>query len=277
MTAHCARRHRAADHSGPAVERPQFAATCVARTGSHRGRRAARRSSMRCSTSASWAPTAAQPSGSGVGPRITMDGGTINDEMEGGTSMNFSQEIVQEFQISTAELRHIHRNRVRRAGSTSLRAPAATICTAAPTFFIAITTWPPIPVWHAIRLSPIRSFQRKNPGVCRRPHHQRQAVFLFQLRISESNRGAGRAGRSSVASGLSGIWPEPYHYNLFNVRFDYHVSTTSTACFCATRTMATRASAPTFGTPQPAEFQLQLQLVRPGDHRPHQRPYRQPS
>ncbi len=39
--------------------------------------------------------------GSGVGARLTMDGGVINDEMEGGTSMNFSQEVVQEFQLST--------------------------------------------------------------------------------------------------------------------------------------------------------------------------------
>ena len=39
--------------------------------------------------------------GSGVGPLITMDGGVINDEVEGGTSMNFSQEVVQEFQVST--------------------------------------------------------------------------------------------------------------------------------------------------------------------------------
>jgi hypothetical protein len=31
----------------------------------------------------------------GIGPLITMDGGIINDEMEGGTSMNFSQEIIQ--------------------------------------------------------------------------------------------------------------------------------------------------------------------------------------
>ena len=37
--------------------------------------------------------------GSGVGILMTMDGGTINDEMEGGTSMNFSQEVVQEFQL----------------------------------------------------------------------------------------------------------------------------------------------------------------------------------
>jgi hypothetical protein len=40
--------------------------------------------------------------GSGVGPIITMDGGVINDEVEGGTSMNFSQEVVQEFQIASA-------------------------------------------------------------------------------------------------------------------------------------------------------------------------------
>ena len=39
--------------------------------------------------------------GSGVGPLITMDGATINDEMEGGTSMNFSQDVVQEFQIQS--------------------------------------------------------------------------------------------------------------------------------------------------------------------------------
>src|SRR5277367_4234513 len=40
-------------------------------------------------------------SSSGVGPLISMDGGVINDEVEGGTSMNFSQEVVQEFQIQS--------------------------------------------------------------------------------------------------------------------------------------------------------------------------------
>ena len=38
--------------------------------------------------------------GSGVGILMTADGGTINDEMEGGTSLNLSQEVVQEFQLS---------------------------------------------------------------------------------------------------------------------------------------------------------------------------------
>ena len=33
--------------------------------------------------------------------RISVDGATINDRVTGGTSQNFSQETVQEFQIST--------------------------------------------------------------------------------------------------------------------------------------------------------------------------------
>jgi hypothetical protein len=37
----------------------------------------------------------------GNGVRLTMDGGVINDEVEGGTSMNFSQDVVQEFQLAS--------------------------------------------------------------------------------------------------------------------------------------------------------------------------------
>src|SRR5207248_5610115 len=33
---------------------------------------------------------------------ITADGGNIRNSIEGGTAMNFSQEVVQEFQISSA-------------------------------------------------------------------------------------------------------------------------------------------------------------------------------
>jgi hypothetical protein len=31
---------------------------------------------------------------------VTLDGGIVNDTMEGGSGMNFSQEVVQEFQLS---------------------------------------------------------------------------------------------------------------------------------------------------------------------------------
>jgi hypothetical protein len=73
-----------------------------------------------------------------------MDGGTINDEVEGGTSMNFSQEVVQEFQLSAANFYASTGiaasgavNIVNRAGGNDFHGSGY--------FYFPTTTWRPIP------------------------------------------------------------------------------------------------------------------------------------
>ena len=53
--------------------------------------------------------------------------------------------------------------------------------------------------------------------------------------------------------GLSGIWPEPYHYNLFNARFDYHLNDKNTV-FLRYSHDGNQGFGPYALTPQPANF-----------------------
>ena len=105
--------------------------------------------------------TAGATAGSGVGALLTMDGGTINDEMEGGTSMNFSQEVVQEFQLSTVNFDAATGiaaagavNIVTRSGSNDFHGSAY--------YFYRDHNMAAIP--EPVRPCPNPFFQRKNPG-----------------------------------------------------------------------------------------------------------------
>ena len=81
---------------------------------------------------------------------ITVDGGNTRNSIEGGSSMNFSQEVVQEFQLSSA-------NFDLSTGITSVGAINVVTRSgnhqppAAGTSFSATTTWRPIPVCSATR------------------------------------------------------------------------------------------------------------------------------
>jgi hypothetical protein len=58
---------------------------------------------------------------------ITVDGGNIRNPIEGGTGQNFSQEVVQEFQISTA---NFDVRRITTCGTTVWRRTPASRATA---------------------------------------------------------------------------------------------------------------------------------------------------
>jgi len=191
--------------------------------------------------------------GSGVGPRITMDGGTINDEMEGGTSMNFSQDVVQEFQIQSvtfdpsmgiASAGGI--NIVTRSGSNDLHGSGY--------FFYRDHNMAAYPALAHIPIAPNPFFQRKNPGVWLGGPIKKDKLFFF-VNYEYLHQTAVLAEQEDLPSvrGLSGIWPEPYHYNLFNARFDYQINTRNLA-FLRYAHDGNEGFGPYALTPQPANF-----------------------
>jgi hypothetical protein len=191
--------------------------------------------------------------GSGVGTRLTMDGGTINDEMEGGTSMNFSQEVVQEFQISTTNFDASTGigsrgavNIITRSGSNDFHGGAY--------FFYRDHNMAAYPGLARTPLFPNPFFQRKNPGFLVGGPIKKDKLFFF-FNYEHLAQTAVLAEQEDLPSirGLSGIWPEPYHYNLINVRFDYHLNS-SNNLFVRYSHDGNQGFGPYALTPQPASF-----------------------
>ena len=96
---------------------------------------------------------------------ITVDGGNVRNPVEGGTGQNFSQEVVQEFQISTANFDLSTGiaafgaiNVVTRSGTQRSSAAPATATT-------ATTTWRRIRAWRATRSPTNPDFSRGQGGV----------------------------------------------------------------------------------------------------------------
>jgi hypothetical protein len=192
-------------------------------------------------------------SGGGVGARLTMDGGTINDEMEGGTSMNFSQEIVQEFQISTTNFDSSTGigtegaiNIITRSGSNDFHGSAY--------FFYRDHNMAAYPGLAHDPLFPNPFFQRKNPGVyLGGPIKKDKLFFFFNYEYLKQTAVLAEQEDLPSVQGLSGIWPEPYHYNLFNVRLDYHMSSKN-SFFLRYSHDGNEGFGPYALTPQPASF-----------------------
>lgn len=191
--------------------------------------------------------------GSGIGPRITMDGATINDEMEGGTSMNFSQDVVQEFQIQSVTFDPSMGiateggiNIVTRSGSNDLHGSGY--------FFYRDENMAAYPGLAHIPIAPNPFFQRKNPGVALGGPIKKDRLFFF-VNYEYLKQTAVLAEQEDLPSlqALSGIWPEPYHYNLFNARFDYQVNSKNLA-FLRYSHDGNEGFGPYALTPQPANF-----------------------
>lgn len=192
-------------------------------------------------------------SGSGVGARLTMDGGTINDEMEGGTSMNFSQEVVQEFQLSSVNFDASTGiagagavNIITRSGGNDFHGGAY--------FFYRDHNMAAYPGLARNALSPSPFFQRKNPGLLIGGPIKKDKVFFF-FNYEHLAQTAVLTEQEDLPSvrGLSGIWPEPYHYDLITGRVDAHLSAKHNF-FVRYSHDGNQGFGPYALTPQPANF-----------------------
>jgi hypothetical protein len=197
--------------------------------------------------------TAGATAASGVGARLTVDGGTINDEMEGGTSMNLSQEVVQEFQLSSVNFDPSTGiaaagaiNIVTRSGGNDFHGSAY--------FFYRDHNMAAYPSLGRISLTSSPFFQRKNEGVDLGGPIKKDKLFFF-FNYEHLGQTAVLTEQEDLPSlqGLSGIWPEPYHYNLVNGRVDYHLSAKHNLFLRYTHD-GNQGFGPYAQTPQPANF-----------------------
>ena len=162
--------------------------------------------------------------GSGVGPRITMDGGVINDEEEGGTSMNFSQEVVQEFQLAAANFDAATGiastgsiNIVTRSGGNDLHGGAY--------FYYRDHNTAAFPGLKRSAFNPNPFFARRNPGFLLGGPVKKDRLFFF-VSYEHLNQTSVITDQNDLASlqPLNGIFPSPLVYNWLTVRFDHHLS-----------------------------------------------------
>jgi hypothetical protein len=162
--------------------------------------------------------------GSGVGPVITMDGGVINDEVEGGTSMNFSQEVVQEFQISSANFDASTGiaagggvNIVTRSGGNDFHGSAY--------FFYRDHNMAAYPGLKRSAFNPNPFFARRNPGAWLGGPIRKDRLFFF-FSYEHTNQTSVITELNDIPSlqPLNGIWASPLHYNWLTTRFDYRLS-----------------------------------------------------
>jgi hypothetical protein len=164
--------------------------------------------------------------GGGGYTRFTIDGGIVNDEWEGTgtTGMNFSQEIVQEFQISTVNFDIASGigsggqiNVVTRGGDNAFHGSGY--------FFFRDHN---IAAYPGLKRDPKNSdpfFARRNPGVWVGGPIRKNKIFFFtnyeymnQTQVYPINQDL-----PSLA-GLSGAPSSPYHNTLFTARIDYRLS-----------------------------------------------------
>ncbi len=191
--------------------------------------------------------------GSGVGILMTVDGGTINDEMEGGTSMNLSQEVVQEFQLqqntfdlSTGIGASGALNIVTRSGSNNFHGSGY--------FFYRDHNMAAYPLLERNPLFPDPFFVRRNPGFWVGGPVKKDKLFFF-FNYEYLNQVAVVPVQQDLPSlqSLSGAFGTPYHYNFITARFDYHLSPKNTV-FVRYSHDGNEGIGPYYGAPLPSAF-----------------------
>jgi len=159
---------------------------------------------------------------------ITVDGGNVRNPIEGGSGMNFSQEIVQEFQVSSvnydlsAGITGVGGvNVVTRSGSNDFHGSGY--------YFFRDHNMAAYPSLRRDPLNPDPFFVRRNPGFWfGGPIKKDKLFFIVNFEtISQTQAFSVTPNLPSVAI-FQGAFPSPYHAKQFSARFDYTLNTKNT-------------------------------------------------
>ena len=152
---------------------------------------------------------------------ITVDGGNIRNSIEGNTGMNFSQEVVQEFQLSSANfdlstgITSVGAvNVVTRSGSNDFHGSGY--------FFFRDHNMSAYPGLNRNALNPDPFFARRNPGFWfGGPIKKDRLFFFFNYEYLNQTQVFTYVPNLVSASSLAGNYFSPYHGKNLSAKFDY--------------------------------------------------------
>ncbi len=152
---------------------------------------------------------------------ITVDGGNIRNNIEGDTGMNFSQEVVEEFQLSSANfdlstgITSVGAvNIVTRTGTNEMRGSGY--------MFFRNDAMAAYPALRRDPLVPNPKFARRNPGAWLGGPIRRDKLFFFGNYENTDQEGViSFQPNLASASSLGGVFPNPYTGHLISGRVDW--------------------------------------------------------
>jgi hypothetical protein len=156
---------------------------------------------------------------------ISVDGGPLKDNIEGaGTSMNFSQEVVQEFQLSSVnfdlstDITSVGSiNVVTRQGSNAFHGSGY--------FFFRDHNMAAYPALNRNPLSPSPFFARRNPGFwLGGPIVKDKLFFFFNYEYMNQIQAFTVQPDLPSVAGLANSYGSPYRSKTLSARFDYRLS-----------------------------------------------------
>jgi Carboxypeptidase regulatory-like domain len=155
---------------------------------------------------------------------ITVDGGNIRNSIEGDTGMNFSQEVVQEFQLSSVNfdlstgITSVGAvNIVSRSGGNDFHGSGY--------FFFRDHNLAAYPGLERSALSPDPFFARRNPGFwIGGPIVKNRLFFFFNYEYLNQTQVFTFVPNVPSAASLTGNFPSPYKGKNLSAKFDYNLS-----------------------------------------------------
>ena len=165
--------------------------------------------------------------GSGFRTAVTVDGGNVSDNIDvagGGQSMNFTQEVVQEFQLSELNIDLSSPiqtggsiNMVTRSGSNDWHGSAY--------FFYRdhnMAAYPNLDRFPG-DLNPF--FVRRNPGASLGgPLIKDKLFFFFNYEFLNQVQAQSVTTTDPAFKGIQGTYPSPYEAKKITLRLDYHLN-----------------------------------------------------